>query len=238
MSAVIDRTLALLKWPLGSITLLLLPGAGWALYDLGRACTLQRSLMVPFVAGFAAYAVGYWLFLRKPVWGSLVSTFEHELTHAIFAWATLHRVVQLRATWRRGGHMVLRGEGNWLIAIAPYFFPTAAVLVALASIWLPPPWLPWANVLLGASVAYHVISTWTESHRGQPDLDRTGFTFAWMFLPTANLVSYGLVLAFALGGLDHASLFLHNVYARSVDVLGQVAVIEHAAVDPYGPTPV
>lgn len=58
-----------------------------------------------------------------------------------------------------------------------------------------------------------------------------------MFLPTANLVSYGLILAFALGGLDSAARFLHNVYERSVDVLGHVAAVDHAAFGPHGAMP-
>ncbi len=201
------------------LSLLMLPGAAWALCDLGIAFSHKRDLYLPFLGGFAAYVLVWRLFLRHPAWGSLLSTFEHELTHAVFAWATLHPVVDFKATWRSGGHVKIRGQGNWLIAIAPYFFPTAAVAVALALMWLPPALLSWTNALLGATIAYHVISTWKETHRRQPDLHKTGFVFAWLFLPGANLLSYGLVLAFAFGGPDATPKFIDAVYDRSAEIL-------------------
>lgn len=219
----VDRLLAICKWPVAVLALLLLPGAAWSLYELGAAFSQRRLLSLPFLGGFAAYLVVWKLFLSRPSWGSLVSSFEHELTHAVFAWATLHPVVDFKATWRSGGHIKIRGRGNWLIAIAPYFFPTAAVAIALALIWLPPKWLIWTNGILGASVAYHLTSTWKETHRKQPDLHKTGFTFAWMFLPTANLISYGLVIAFALGGASACGRFLERVYDRSIDVVSVVS---------------
>lgn len=40
---------------------------------------------------------------------------------------------------------------------------------------------------------YHVTSTWRETHLGQPDLQGTGFVFAAMLLPTANIVSYATI---------------------------------------------
>jgi len=222
MTATIDRIFAVIKWPVAVVALLLLPGTGWALYDLVRTVSDQGKLYLPFVGGFAAYFAAWHLVLKHPAWGSMISTFEHELTHAVFAWATLHPVIDFKTTWRSGGHIRYRGEGNWLISIAPYFFPTAAVAVAIALVWIPDRWLTWTNAILGVTVAYHMTSTWVETHRDQPDLHKTTFLFAWMFLPGANLLCYGVVVAFALGGADATGDFVHLVYTRSVDVVHQL----------------
>ncbi len=222
MTAAIDRAFAIIKWPVAVLALAMLPGTCWALYDLGKAFSHHHTLYLPFLGGFFAYLILWQLVLKRPAWGSLMSTFEHELTHAVFAWATLHPVIDFKTTWRSGGHIKYRGEGNWLISIAPYFFPTAAVAVALALIWMPDKWLAWTNAILGVTVAYHMTSTWIETHRDQPDLHKTGFTFAFMYLPAANLVWYGLVIAFAFGGADATGDFLKHVYDRSVDVVGKL----------------
>src|SRR5688572_30092004 len=102
MAAVVDRLLALFKWPVAAFSLLMLPGTARALGDLAIALSHRRHLYLPLLIGFAAYGLAWRLFLRHPAWGSLLSTFEHELTHAVFAWATLHRVVDFKATWRSG----------------------------------------------------------------------------------------------------------------------------------------
>jgi len=222
MAALIDRIFALIKWPVGVFALLILPGTVWALYDLGHAFYPHHKLYLPFLGGFFAYIILWNTFLKSPTWGSLMSTFEHELTHAVFAWATLHPVIDFKTTWKSGGHIKFRGEGNWLISIAPYFFPTASVAVALALIWMPDKWLMWTNGILGVTVAYHMTSTWIETHRDQPDLHKTTFTFALMFLPAANLVWYGLVVAFAFGGADATWEFMKHVIDRSIDMSGKL----------------
>lgn len=218
MTAAIDRVFAIIKWPVAVLALLVLPGTGWALYDLARGFAGHHQLYLPFLGGFFAYWVAWKLILKHPAWGSLLSTFEHELTHAIFAWLTFHRVIDFKTTWRSGGHIKYRGEGNWLITIAPYFFPTAAVAIALALVWMPASYLAWTNAVLGVAVAYHMTSTWVETHRDQPDLHNTGFTFAFMFLPAANLIWYGLVVAFAFGGAEAVADFVRSLGERSVDL--------------------
>ena len=68
------------------------------------------------------YVVVWWCFFRRSRF-TLILTLEHEITHALFAIVTFHRVTGLRATAFRGGQVRFVGEGNWLITVAPYFFP-------------------------------------------------------------------------------------------------------------------
>lgn len=211
----LDRLLALAKWPVALVALVLLPASAGSLWNLIVGCANRPEPLVPFLVGAALYAAAWWLFLRRPSWGSLLSTFEHELTHAIFAWLTLHRVIGLRATWRSGGHMKHTGKGNWLITIAPYWFPLAPVAIMVAFFWTPPQYLPWTSAALGLTAAYHVTSTYRETHRGQPDLRQVGWLFSAMFLPATNLIALGVVLAFAAAGAEGAVEHLREVVRQT-----------------------
>ena len=56
-------------------------------------------------------------------------------------------------------------------------------------------------------VSWTTTSTYRETHREQVDLKRVGWVFAFAFLPAANVLSYGILLAFAAGGLSLHDLF-------------------------------
>jgi hypothetical protein len=207
----IDRALAVLKWPVAALVLLSTPALVLALRDLVRRTVQAPRPLYPFLTGVAAYLVGWVLVFRRRAFGSFFTTLEHELTHAIFAWATLHRVVAFRATWRSGGHIQFIGRGSWLISIAPYFFPTLSVITLLVLSFLPSAYLFWGSAALGATVAYHATSTWLEIHRHQRDLQEVGFPFAWCFLPGANALVMGMLLSFASGGMRALLLYFRAV---------------------------
>jgi hypothetical protein len=215
MAGYIDRALALLKWPVAILALLTLPGLYRALASLTLSVARSPAPLYLFLLGLTGYLAAWWLVLRRPSLGSWFSTLEHELTHALFALLTFHRVTGLSATWRSGGRVTFLGRGNWLISLAPYFFPTlsAALLIAL---WLAggaPP--PAAQALLGATVGYHAASTTQELHRHQPDLKQVGLPFALCLLPPANLLALGYVVSFAQGGAGRASGFIARVFSAS-----------------------
>ena len=215
MSQWIDRLLGWLKWPIAALSVFLLPGLLLSLYEMLQGFAKAPKPLYPFLSGAALYAVLWLIFFRRPMFGAFFSTMEHELTHAIFAWLTLHRVVGFRATWSSGGHIRYIGKGNWLIAIAPYFFPTLSVLVLIVLAFLPKGYLYYGSLALGASVAYHACSSWAETHRHQTDLREVGFLFCLCFLPSISVLMYGLLLSFAAGGLPLFEGYLHKAPGRS-----------------------
>jgi hypothetical protein len=204
----LDTLLAWLKWPVAIVALIFLPGLVYALYFVIRGIAAHPGHCLPFLAGAGVYAA-VWLALarRKVGFWTIV---EHELTHALFAWATFHRVVGFSAM-RSGGHMRYLGRGNWLIAIAPYFVPTFTLIAIVVLAVLPPKHLAVGAVVLGVTVAHHVLSTWSEAHRHQTDLREVGWLWSWMFLPSINAFVLGVVLAFAAGT---RSLTAHLVHVK------------------------
>ena len=215
MSGTIDRLIDWLKWPSAVVALLALPGSVGALLALVKRVLGQPVPILPFLGGIVVYILLWRFYRRRPIFGSFFSTFEHELTHAVFAWLTFHKVVGMRASSRRGGDVTIVGKGNWLITIAPYYFPTLCLLLGLLLALLPAEHLVWVNALMGATLAYHVTSTRRETHSSQPDLRKVGLPFAWMFLPAANIIALGGVLAFSHAGLAGLGTFLGDVFSKT-----------------------
>jgi hypothetical protein len=192
----LDRLLGWIKWPVAIASFVFLPGLVYALYFVVRGIAEHPGNSVPFLLGAGGYVVLFVALLGRRI--GFWTIVEHELTHALFAWATFHRVVGFSAM-RTGGHVRYLGRGNWLIAIAPYFFPTFTLLVVVALSLLPPRHIYAGSIVLGVSVAHHVMSTWSETHRHQSDLREVGWLWSWMFLPAVNAFTIGIVLSYAAG---------------------------------------
>ena len=201
----IDGLVNLLKWPVAIGCVALTPGAALGVLDVGRTVAQDPSPYTLFGAGFAGYLVLWWLFFRRPLMGSLFSTVEHELTHGLFALLTLHRIEGLRATWRSGGEIAYSGgPGNWLITIAPYWFPTLCIPLVMVLSLGPTAHLGAISVAMGVALSYQLTSTYIETHRGQTDLQKVGFLFAWMVLPFLNLAALSFVTLTAGVGSEAA----------------------------------
>ncbi|MDE0896383.1 MAG: M50 family metallopeptidase, partial [Planctomycetota bacterium] len=177
---------------------------------------------LPFILGFAGYVLGWWLLFRRRGWGSALSTLEHELTHALFALLTFHRVKSIKTTWRQGGAMQFEGGGNWLILIAPYFVPTLSLAVLAVMFILDDGGARWLHIGLGATVSYHATSTWRETHREQTDLQEVGFLFAFLFLPAANVLCYGLILAIVAEGWAAGNAYLSATSSSALALAGRL----------------
>jgi len=53
-------------------------------------------------------------------------------------------------------------------------------------------------LLIGFFTAFHVFSTWQETHMGQTDIQAAGFLYSCLVLPGLNLYVYIIVLNYAM----------------------------------------
>jgi hypothetical protein len=79
-------------------------------------------------------------------------------------------------------------------------FSTCTVLLLLLGNFMHTLHYPWALALVGASLAYHATSTWTETHHAQTDLKDAGYLFSALILPSANLLAVAITLAILRDG--------------------------------------
>ena len=180
------------------IAVLLLPvcgGAGMALLKVLHACGSADTTWIPILAGAACWIVIFFL-LPKPMW---IYVFGHELTHALWTWLFGGQVKKMKVT-PRGGHVVI-SKTNFVIALAPYFFPLyATIVVAVFAvghlIWDWHNYLVWFHLTVGAAYAFHVTLTWHVLQTRQSDITSQGYLFSAViiFLGNASVLLFGIPL--------------------------------------------
>ena len=177
------------KWCKFIVAILLLPlcyGAVRALWLVLSGSGEATTIWVGLVSGAACWVVIY-LLLPKPMW---VYVFGHELTHALWAWLFGGEVKQFKAT-SQGGHVVVT-KSNFLIALAPYFFPLYAALVVAGYgighwIWHWQAQTVWFHLLLGAAYAFHMTLTWHILKTEQSDIRQQGRLFSAVIIFLGNI---------------------------------------------------
>jgi hypothetical protein len=186
------------KWIKLLCGLALLPVALGATRALGRVLAASgraEAVWLATLAGAALWLAVLWL-LPKP---TRFYVFGHELTHALWAWAFGARVKGLKVG-ARGGQVTV-SRSNFLVALAPYFFPVYALLVAAGFglgnlVWDWRSYVAWFHLLLGAAYAFHVTFTVEALGTSQSDLAGQGYCFSIVVIWLGNVL--GLLLGAAL----------------------------------------
>lgn len=187
-----------LKWLKFLIAVLLLPacaGMALALGHVARVCGNADVTWVPFLAGVACWCVIFFL-LPKPMW---IYVFGHELTHALWTWLCGGKVKKMKVT-SNGGHVIVT-KTNFLITLAPYFFPLYAVgVIAIFGaghwFWGWQEFMVYFDMLLGAAYAFHVTLTFHTLQTQQSDVTSQGYLFSAVviYLGNAGLLLVGIPL--------------------------------------------
>jgi hypothetical protein len=128
-----------------------------------------------------------YLLLPKPMWIYVVG---HEFTHVLWSWLFGGKLKAFKAR-STGGHVVVT-KSNFLVALAPYFFPVyAAMIVAVFIvghlIWNWAPYAVWFHLLLGAAYAFHVTLTWHILKTEQTDITEQGYLFSFVIIFLGNV---------------------------------------------------
>ncbi len=186
------------KWIKFIIAVLLLPvclGAARALWLVLRACGSADITWVPLLAGAACWIVIF-LMLPKPMW---IYVFGHELTHALWTWLFGGTVKKMKVT-SGGGHVVI-SKTNFVIALAPYFFPLYAAIVVVVFaighlIWDWHRFLVYFDLLVGAAYAFHLTLTFHVLQTRQSDITSQGYLFSAViiFLGNVCVLLFGMPL--------------------------------------------
>ncbi len=193
------------KWCKMIIAIVLLPvcaGAASALWMVLRQSGAADTIWVAFCSGAACWLVIYCL-LPKPM---RVYVLGHELTHVVWTWLFGGRVKKFKVS-ANGGHVVVN-KSNFVIALAPYFFPLYAMLVGLVFLaghwlWNWQHYLVWFHLLLGAAYSFHVTLTWHILKHSQTDISEQGYLFSAVviFLGNVAVLLVGIPLLVSKVGL-------------------------------------
>ena len=168
-----------------------------------------------FIGGYALW-LAIFAFLPKPVRTYVLG---HELTHAIWALMMGARVGGLKV--KKTGGQVRTSKVNWLIALAPYFFPFYAMLFIglffLAyAIWNLSAYLWVLFFLVGLGWSFHVTFTLMMLLTvKQPDIESQGVLFSVVVIYCMNL----LTMAITVTTLSRSATFMALARSLSADLI-------------------
>ncbi len=145
------------------------------------------SEMLFLLGGIAAFLL-CWFFLPRPV---RIYVLGHELTHALSGMLFGAKASKLKVT-DKGGSVNLT-KTNFIITLAPYFFPFYTFAVGVAALIVlifarPLPLIPlWAG-LVGFTWAFHILFTLESLSQRQPDIATYGRILSWTSIFLVNVL--------------------------------------------------
>jgi hypothetical protein len=143
----------------------------------------------------------------------LIYVFGHELTHALWVWMMGGRVSRFKVG-RDGGHIVT-DKNNFLIALAPYFFPLYSILAlaiygALSLFFNLQGYGQLLYAVVGMTWAFHLTFTCWMIPKNQSDLRDNGTFFSLVVIYLINLTLLSAMLITVSPHLTFAS-FVHDL---------------------------
>jgi hypothetical protein len=216
----LNKLINLLKYPIAILLLIGVPFLIPKFFEVLQIMLKYKEHYYPMLWGMGIYILA-WQILFKNIGNGWFATLEHELTHILFAVVTFHKITDLKASFTGNGHMHYSGVGggNWLITISPYFFPTFSAMVLSLSYLSKHQFDAFFLGLLGFSIVYHIHSTYRETHYGQSDLKKVGIGYAWLFLPSANLLAFVMLLALIPNDRIHLSTVMSKFYIYYLNLI-------------------
>ncbi len=197
--------------------LLLLPLCGgftWQLVQSIFSIPYKPDLPYYFAAGCLAYLTVHLLF-KQPI---LTYVFGHELTHALFAVLFGGSVKAFKAS-DRGGQVTVT-KSNFIITLAPYFFPLYTSLVLILYLILVIAEARSGTGILifcaGASFMFHMVLTVVFLQTDQKDIREHGAFFSYPLIYLFNLVFAALLVHLLLAQKNAFLDFLGNGIIKSV----------------------
>jgi len=177
-----------LKLLIGLICLPLCWAASRTLFFLLQSLPAETSGWADWAlpVGFVVSALAFFLLpqaFRTYVLG-------HEMTHALWGMLMGAKVGKMKVG-KEGGHVML-SKSNFLISLAPYFFPfyTAVVIAlwyALSFFFDVSPYESWWLMVVGITWGFHVTFTVYMLSQRQPDVVENGRIFSYIIIYLANL---------------------------------------------------
>lgn len=150
--------------------------------------TMLDQTVYWFLGGFAIWILLFFM-LPRPIRTYVLA---HELTHALWGMLMGARVSRLRVS-RNGGSVTLT-KTNFLITLAPYFFPFYSILALAAFVLISLRWdmdiyRPFWYAVFGLTWSFHVTFTLDMIGSHQPDIQEHGRVFSYAVVYCINMLT-------------------------------------------------
>lgn len=184
----------LIKFLLGLFFIpLVLSTFGAFLTQLGAFTQKSGNIQYYFFGGFITYLIFQFAFFR-PI---RTYVFGHELTHAL--WSMLFGGKVKDFTVRANGGKVVLTKTNFLINLAPYFFPIYTFLIVIIYFILKSfghdiQFFVYIIFALGLTFSFHLALLIYAFSLGQSDIKKTGRLFSLTLIVLFNIITAVLIL--------------------------------------------
>ena len=199
------------------IAFLLVPfclGGFWTIWQVIMGSNMTGAIWVSILAG-VIFWVFIFIFLPEPKW---LYVLGHELTHAIWSLPFGGKLRKIKVT--SGGGHVLTTKSNFLISLAPYFFPfyvvLAIIIFAVGNIFWD--WSPYVSIFyffIGFAYAFHITLTLKILKIEQPDIVKEGYIFSTVVILLGNicvLLIGILILSTKMNVSSSFDLWINNTF--------------------------
>ncbi|MCE5299811.1 MAG: hypothetical protein LLG37_02920 [Spirochaetia bacterium] len=168
--------------------------AALQLGNLVRGYTASSYRELAFFAGFALYLVIHFL-LYRPVFAHVMA---HELTHML--WGAVFGAKTKSIYVSKDGGKVLISKSNFLISLAPYFFPLYALFALGIYAIARDEHQVWLAGVVGAALAFHIALTIFSLTTSQTDLkEDSNIVFSLAFVLFMNMIVIAFILSVIAG---------------------------------------
>jgi hypothetical protein len=186
--------------------------------------------------GFVIWVAVYFL-LPRPVRTYVLA---HELTHALWALMMGGRVGKIKVG-KEGGHVEL-SKTNFLITLAPYFFPFYTFIVIALYYLLGlklnvEPYRIWWLAAVGLTWAFHVTFTISMLAEHQPDIQEHGRIFSYTVIFTSNVLLIGcwMVLVGAPRWATYGGILGHEINAAYLYTWQMILLLANRIMELFHP---
>jgi len=207
--------------------LLLIPAVSAVLYTCLSMIVNSSdfsSRIIYFLFGFVSYGIFFMAF-KKPL---VTYVFGHELTHVLWVLIFSGRIDSMRVS-KKGGY-IKANRKNFLILLAPYFFPIYTILVIIGYIIVShfyniSRFFPIVAFAIGFSWSFHILLNALAMARSQDDFEHTGTFFSVVLVVLCNIFILGLLTVFissSAGMRQYISLLGDHIQAAYGIIAGGV----------------
>ncbi len=192
----------------------------------------EQTLLLHSSCRYAGYGftVGCLLWPLASRFLTFYQVFIHELTHLVMGLLFFKKPKRLMAS-DEGGLVDMYG-GNFVITLAPYFFPLVSFVLVLVAPLLNTAFLDYYYILLGFFTGAHIVSVALQFRPHQPDIRETGLVFSLLFCTAGNIIILTGILGFLVNEYAGIWLYLRQGFSEAVTA-GQI-LLESYGKPAYG----
>lgn len=180
------------------IAISLIPFALGLLISFGKLAVSLIPLSSSEIWFLTGFVIFFGVFLIKSVPGR-VYVFGHELTHAFWTILFRGKIKEFNVSSKNGS--VVATKNNFLISLAPYFFPIYTFLIIfifyILAFFLPvSKYIEWLFFFVGFSYSFHIFLNFESLSVGQSDVKKTGKIFSYIIIAILNIIIAVVVIKF------------------------------------------